>query len=88
MKGGIAIPLASAMLAFQLSGWWTGNRIFSRVNSEAMLLTFLVAILGITGWMCWALDDGNQLPTWASRIAWGSAFTVGFAIGLFFRFAS
>lgn len=88
MRGGIAIPLSSAALAFQLSGWWTGNRLFGTANSEAMLFTFLVAVLGITGWMCWTMDESSRFPTWTDRIAWGSMFALGFAIGLLMRFGS
>jgi len=85
LRGCSALTLLGGILAFQVSGWFLGVRIFATLNAEAMLTVFLVTALGIFGLMMFRLEDTDSSQGPGSRSIIVGFLTAGLVAGVLFR---
>jgi hypothetical protein len=72
-------------LSYQISGWLTGETIFSSFNSEALLFTFLTGSLLVIGWLCFNADEYSPKESYWERTIFWSGIVGGLALGILFR---
>ena len=85
LRGCSALTLLGGILAFQLSGWFLGVRIFATLNAEAMLTVFLVTALGTFGLMMFRLEEGDSSEGPGSRSIIIVFLTTGLIAGAILR---
>jgi hypothetical protein len=82
---GNPLPVLAGFLAFQVSGWFMGERIFDSMNSEAMLFTFLFGGVLLLGWLLYKQDSYSSHTSYLGRTVWITCVVLGVFLGLYVR---
>lgn len=82
---GNPLPILAGFLAFQVSGWFMGERVFKSLNSEAMLFTFLFGGTALLGWLLFKQDSYSSNTSYLGRTVWITFVVIGAFFGLYFR---